>query len=337
MIGRGFSKRKLGEVSWATISIILLVVSIAVLVLIFIQLNSSVSSEREACATSALLRGTVPEVGGLTPKDYIDLNCKTRKVCISYSSKGNCSDFKGSKFETVKISGIDRTAKENQIRQALAREMADCWNMMGEGNLEVFSREFTSSSYSAATVICSRIAFDSNIVGPTDLTGPSDPKYIPSISGMNNYLLTHKVPGKNISYWDYFRGTPDGDTLSRIAGPNIIQTNSDVMDLRKETAVIYIEFNGNSAGLKIGQLIGGGLALLASAKGKAKVPSTLGGSLFFASILAGGNLGDSFYNNYVGSLDGLKSISGLFFVDYSQEGFEKLSFNKDEMYIASKA
>ena len=165
--------RKKGQISNTVIGLILLLVSLAIIIAIFVNLNSSVSVDREACHTSVVLKGTVPDIGGANVKNAISLNCQTKKLCISALSKGNCSDQFGKSFETLTVTGTT-DEKGKAILQAVAREMADCWNMMGEGKLSVFSREVSSNDapYAAAAVICTRIVFDNSITGNIGLVGP---------------------------------------------------------------------------------------------------------------------------------------------------------------------
>jgi hypothetical protein len=323
----GLFLEKKGEASWALISIIILLVSLAVLIGVFINLNNSVSAQREACHTSAVLKGTVPDVGGVNVKNAISLNCVTKKVCVSTESKGQCTEQFGEKFETIKVSGTNEE-KQKQILQLLAREMADCWNMMGEGKLVVFSREVLGdgSSYSAAASICTRIAFDETILDGED--------QVTQVSGLNNYLLTHKVPGKQVSYWDYFRDTLEGDTLAKMTGEKFIQeSEKDILDLKVERAIMYTEFKAN----EIGSIIGGSITgLTYGAIAKGKVFSSLGLKAGLGVVIAGSWIGDKAYLNFLSETDGKESVPGLFMIEYTKEGFDNWVKDNKYFYIGSK-
>ncbi len=327
---------KKGEASWVLISMIILIVSLAILVLVFIQFNNSVSAQREACRTSVILRGTIPDVdptGGTNIKDAISLNCYTKKVCVSAFSKGTCSNF-GKDFETVKVSG-NLEEKKKQILQEVSREMADCWNLMGEGKLAVFSREVSDkgSTYTAAGVICTRIAFDNSITGAENVE-KDVAKDITSVPGLNNYFFTHKVPGRNISYWDFFRNAPAGDTLNKIAGSNFVP--KDDLDLLNEKSIMYVEFKASEMGRVIGTEVGVAATVIGAIYSKGKSLSFMGGAGNLVGIAAASWVGDEIYKTLLGEMDKESSVSGLFLFDYSRRGFSGLDFNKGDFYLANK-
>jgi len=124
-------------------------------------------AEKEACRSSVVLRST--QIAQLA----IPLNCKTKEVTIT---------------------SID----ENKIKSEIAREMYDCWDMLGQGKIDFFGESawkiVSLGTAQSSCIICSRIKFDENVQK--------------KISGVDidNYLASANVPGKDFTYLEYFSG-----------------------------------------------------------------------------------------------------------------------------------
>ncbi|MBS3164478.1 hypothetical protein J4439_03530 [Candidatus Woesearchaeota archaeon] len=71
------------------------------------------------------------------------------------------------------------------LQATIADSMVDCWQMFGEGNLELFDTK--DASFCA---VCSRLEFEQ----PT------------ALPGFTRYLMAHNPPGKDVSYFEYFKG-----------------------------------------------------------------------------------------------------------------------------------
>ena len=67
-------------------------------------------------------------------KNVVPLKCATEKVCISDKSKGECSEF-----ETTKGITKVKVEKVADVEKLVSQKMVDCWTMMGEGKVSIFS------------------------------------------------------------------------------------------------------------------------------------------------------------------------------------------------------
>ena len=190
---KGIKNTKLGEITTSQIvMIILLVVGFAIIIFFIIQLAWSGQVNEQVCHESVVLRGTLPSV----TQGYIPLKCMTDKVCITSSTFGSCSAFEGVKGVTkVRISSDNEKARKD-IERTITQEIYNCWTMMGEGKLSLFSQAL-AQTYGIGTVyptcmLCSRIAFDA---ASLEKTGVDLSKI-----DVLEYMMSHKVPGKNVSY-----------------------------------------------------------------------------------------------------------------------------------------
>ncbi len=324
---------KKGDVNWFIVSLIIVILSFAVIVLVLVRFNFTSGVDRAACTESAIFRGAITEK--LDAKDLVSLNCKTKRICVTTNkvSDGDCDSGLGSKFVTYRVSGTNEEIS-NSIKMVLAREMAECWNTLGEGNLQIFNREigdksilnFLGNPFNGKIIVCSRVMFDESITNR-----------IPSVSGMNNYLLSHKVPGKQISYWDYLRNANDGDTLQMINGDPIVGADvQDDINLAEQKAIFYLESSPTQMGEAIGAVAGTaattlllgsfngagfkGVSVLGRISGLGTISSNLliyGGVSYYS-----GKLADTAFRNFVApGLEDSSSVSGVFLTDYSIEGF----------------
>lgn len=348
---------KKGEISSGMlVGIIIVVVTLVILILIFINLIEVDNVDRETCKLSSIMRGAIPEGELISQtKELVKLNCKTKKVCVtteSWPSKGRCEEVFGTKekYVTYRIEKNNREKAELQIMAVLAREMADCWDMLGRGNLGIFARELTfTQTFSVAAVICSRIHFDRTI---TEDLG------IKEVVGFNKYLLTHKVPNEEISYFDFLRNAYHGETMSLIFDTKNDFSQEDlnnVISLTNTKAVLYVEATSSSMGSILGKVTGGLIGFLIPAKvAKGAVYKIAGkGGLVFLKkrgltyalkILSpsflGGSIGDIvqryYMNKEYGWPEDANFVSSIFLIDYTPEGFEKFR-EVDGFAIASYA
>jgi hypothetical protein len=179
------------------ISMILLIMGFVVLLIFYFNMGGTGEIDRTICHESVLLRATLPSI----IENYVPLKCKTNKICITSGklndllplSKG-CEDFKGEKG----ITNV-RVSNEDQIAQIYAQEMLACWETLGEGKASLFNQyapqTFGIGSVYPTCVICTRIALDKEKV--------KLPNFDLSKVDVSKYMLTHKIPGKNISYFEY--------------------------------------------------------------------------------------------------------------------------------------
>ncbi len=275
--------------------------------------------DREVCHQSVILRATAPDTF-LGTKDYVPLKCNTRKVCITedFFGKGDCEEFAGEEYDKARISG-DKEEKERKIKMFLAREIADCWTMMGEGKVQIFTREMRETSN---CVICSRIAFDDELK-----------EDIGEIRGLEKYILTHKVPNKDISYWEFLTHSSHIPSYS---------AESDVYSM-DEKAIVFMEIGEGTLTSWIPEIGGAGGGCFLGAKVGAAIGSIVPG----AGTAAGGFIGclgaatvgwyggheiaekleETDLDDILGGEDGFNNArykSGNFFIDYDVENLKEL-------------
>jgi hypothetical protein len=187
---------KKGEMtSKQIISIILLVVGFGIILVFLLAYPWGETINRETCHESVIIRATSPQL----TQSYVPLKCKEAKFCITSKliGKGDCDEFKNEEGVT-KV----RVSSKEDIEKFLAREYIDCWTMMGEGKISLFSQYF-ADNYGfglvyPTCVICSRIAFDETSLN----ANVKDWKNI----DVANYMATRKAPGQEVSYNDFLGG-----------------------------------------------------------------------------------------------------------------------------------
>lgn len=158
--------------------IIILVISFAIILLFLWRLNPGEETDKQICRESVLLRSQEIFKKG-------NLDCHTNYVCISGGDE--CKSFNPS--TTIKVDGTNK----EEITEAIAKEMADCWWMFGEGKVD-YSGEIEINGIIETIKgcgICSVIKFDEKI----------SVSEIPYEEFYN--LINKPMQGKTISYIDY--------------------------------------------------------------------------------------------------------------------------------------
>lgn len=305
----GNIKNKKGEMSSKmVVSMILLIAAFGILLIVYFKLNPGGEINREVCHNSVVFKMTLPESKLVEPKDAINLRCKTRKVCITDKTigKGECSDELGVEYDTIRVSK-DKVKQEKEIKMFVAREMADCWAMMGEGKGQIFSREITSKE---TCVVCSRISFDKSIKGNTK-----------EIIGLGEYLTSYKVPNKEISYWNF---------LNSGAGEGRFDKNLDKFSTSQK-AIVFEEagsstifswasgFLGGSSGAIIGTKLG---AIFGSIVIPAPIVGTAVGSAL--GFIGGGIVGAISGSEFNDRFQGAEYASSWIFLDYDKSKISEL-------------
>jgi hypothetical protein len=329
-------KNKKAEISVGMIiGLVVVVMTFGILALVYSNIMWSTDFDREVCSISAKTRGTITErlaLDAVKAKDIIPIKCKTKLICVTtntWPKKGECGDVFGTlegKFVTYRIKDKDA---ENQIKTLMAREMADCWDMLGRGHLAIFNREFTTEkSIGAVAIICSRIHFDKTI---TEGLG------IKEISEMNRYLLTHKVPNHEVSYWDFLRNSYHGETMAILSGPSIKGTGMEFdfyttkTPIDKTKAIIFLEARPTLAGAIVGGLGGGLVGTIGGGLIGGPKVAIFGGS---ALTIAGAIIGDEvqkWFNTNQGMFPDGTTASGIFLTDYTLEGFREIKDKEEKM------
>ncbi len=129
------------------VTIIILIVSFAVILFFIFKLNLGETTNKEICHNSVVLKGQSELVSG-------PLDCKTNYLCIS--GGGECEEINPS--STVEI----EASNKDEFMEALAEEMSDCWFTFGEGKID-YAGIAVGNKEKASCAICSIMAFDSEI------------------------------------------------------------------------------------------------------------------------------------------------------------------------------
>jgi len=296
-----FKKNKNGQMtSSQLVKIILLIVGFAILILVFANIGWTEEIDRETCHASVILRGTLPDTFNL--KNLPSLKCQTAKFCITNKvfGKGDCEEeFGDGEFEAVRI-GKDKT--EEEINRFIARELASCWAMMGEGKVQIFTREKTTEKRCS---VCSRIAFDKSLKG--DLGG--------EVKGLGNYLLTREVPNQNVSYWKFLTGGVSSETYNE---------NLDGFPTEEKAIVFFEVANTNIAnwlGAGAGGVAGLAFGILFPPAGIA-----IGTLSFVTGIIVGEHYGEKVGDKILER----KFHTGWSFIDYKGDNLKKLGCSSFE-------
>ncbi|MEX0932665.1 MAG: hypothetical protein WDZ77_01015 [Candidatus Pacearchaeota archaeon] len=137
---------KKGELTTQQIVLlIILITSFIVILFFFFRLNLQEQTQKEICHNSVVLKSNSKIASGF-------LDCRTNYLCISSGS--SCESINPT--QTIKISSSGNE-KRNEVFEALAKEMSDCWWQFGEGKLD-YAGGSTESSVNYA--LCSIVEFD---------------------------------------------------------------------------------------------------------------------------------------------------------------------------------
>jgi len=232
------------------IILVILVVSFAVILLFYYAFDWKGGIDKEACHQSVIYKATVPD---LLEKKAIEipLNCQTEKICISESSKkGACDgDYLGEKYEIINLKETDENKRNNEINQIIADKLYDCWWMMGQGKVQLYSRDFSQKK---TCVICTRIAFSKELQDKTE-----------KIPGLLRYLSSpyNKIPNSEQTYWMFLTNSNSNFIYGYVKEMDFITT--------KPHAIVFAELNDGAWAnwVSRGTLTVGGAALAGAAIG----------------------------------------------------------------------
>lgn len=151
-------KNRKGEITTKQIvTLIILILSFSVILFLIFRLDLGQITNEEICRNSVVLKGESKlGIGGT-------LDCRTSYICIS--GGGDCEGINPTK--TIEISSKDDDEKKNEVMNALAEEMASCWNQFGEGEIDYGGG---GAEHRVQYAICSTIAFDENVQGKVSIT-----------------------------------------------------------------------------------------------------------------------------------------------------------------------
>lgn len=186
---------KKGDISVGVfVTTALIIAGFGILLYFGYQAITTGQADKEVCHQTVVLRATSPQIG----QNYVPLKCKTEKICVTTGLfAGKCTDFGSEKGITyAKVKSVE------DVEKLVAQSIIDCYSMMGEGKVSIFS-QYIAQTYGLGSVypsciMCSRIAFDKEKLGKAGI----------DLSTMDlvNYMRTHLLPGKDVTYYDYLAG-----------------------------------------------------------------------------------------------------------------------------------
>lgn len=267
--------------------VILLIAAFCIVLFLYYQFNWKGTMNKQTCHNSVVLRATSPTFQGSKVLE-VPLRCETNKICIAKEKQQRCSSAYGDKTQ------VDTRVVKNQmdVKRIVADAIFDCWAMMGEGKLDVFSREFTLKGYSVSCVECAKIAFDDSI--------KNDSKF-DYITQFVNYLFTERVQGADINYSEYLFGNKEPPRQNNIGAIDQFTTN-------KSYSIIFVEYDRTTlpeyVGGVLSNVIGHGLLAYFTGGSAYKYlgisgTAVLTGTLWWAGSELGGLMGSFIGDKYV--------------------------------------
>lgn len=233
----GLNRKGEDSTTWTIITAILIILAFAGL---FVWIGGGFktfageNTERDICRLSALQKAKY-QVGQKQLLDA-DLICPTRNV--------NILDRKDEK-----INGEINIIAKNQddVKSAIADEMYDCWYKFGNGQVDFATNsDFFRLYGDKVCLACSDIRFGNNLLSSTAIGN--------RIDHFEDYLANTKVPGRDITYWEYFGGRLDSDKPEiniKLDEPQVVVYNV----VKQGTFKKFFVLSG-------GALAGGGIAAL---------------------------------------------------------------------------
>jgi hypothetical protein len=327
-------KFKKGELSSSVaVGLILLVMGAVLILIIYSTIDWTGDTNRQVCHASVVMRGALPKIANSA--GIVSLNCQTQKVCITASAgllskflgkEGRCEDS-FSQEESVTLVKVDSL---KEIEKYISRQSLKCWNMMGEGKLSLYSHFWEDLGLgikSPDCFICNQIAFDDSILK----SGISLDKL-----DVLDYMIGHKIPEGNLSYFQYFGGKVDPGANIEIKEYNsedeLVEFSLDDLESAKPRevneplAIVFSQISSPSVGsvAKTGATAAGGLLVTSGSVpfiGKSLVVKGAGlllakPALVVAAFALGGLAGSIGANRYITAGYCAKVTSG----DSSRDG-----------------
>lgn len=249
-------KFKRGELTTQQIiTLIILLVSFAVILFLLFRLNLGGESNKEICHNSVVLKAN-PAL----PADSVTLDCDRTYICVT--EDGSCEGMYNPIVEKVKT--LD------EVYEVLANEMSDCWWMFGEGKVKYISDTVLERNYCS---ICSQILFDdslNNIEGIEDSIDKNE---------LYEYLANNEVK-EGTTYSEYFFGTNDVESLKQ----SIIDEGAST-DLSFGEIVVGEQYY---VVMGIISQIGNTYKWIAAGVGVLALPVILSGSFVYGAVIAAG-------------------------------------------------
>lgn len=207
---RFYKRYKKGAVeSYFVVTVVLAIVGfIAVLFFAVNKTGFQDYGNDEVCKLSVLTRATTPA----NAQSYVPLKCSTKKTCLTQDKE--CGQFAGEDKVVREKLPDDRDAAARKIEEIHAKAMYDCWNMMGQGKLDLFgsfAERFGGDSAKPTCVICSRVAIDKNV--PIEVLQKVD---------INRYMENTPVSEGGLTYLQALANDKGARSFVRLKTPDEI-------------------------------------------------------------------------------------------------------------------
>jgi hypothetical protein len=209
-------------------SISLVLIGFIILIVFLVGLDVEDISYDESCRLSVLSRGSLP-VGSA---DYVPLKCSTKKICIYNDGfDKTCANFIGEKnIIYIKVPD-DKIEAKKIIEKTVVENMYNCWDIMGQGKIDLFgglSQKLSLSSAQPTCFICSRIAisnaFENNNLGKEILDSVNFNEYMENNipSGASENYISLMSDGKTNTYSNVAVNLPNTVTSSKDISENTL-------------------------------------------------------------------------------------------------------------------
>ncbi len=240
----GLNKKGEDSTTWTIITAILIILAFAGL---FVWIGGGFktfaggATDTEICRLSVLQKAKYKI--GETPILDTDLRCPTKNLNILY---GKDEKIRGEENIVAK--------SQNDVKRAIADEMFDCWYKFGNGEVDFVKGRFDLGD-DKTCFVCTDIRFGKNLVSSTAIGN--------RIDNFEDYLSQTGIPGRDITYWEYFGG--------RIEAENN-QPNINIKLDEPQTVVFAVVKEGTwerwltEAGVSLG-VVGSGLLFFSGPPG----------------------------------------------------------------------
>jgi hypothetical protein len=182
---------KKGELtSKQIVTLTILVLSFVIILFLFFQLDLGETTKREICHNSVVLASKSKGFSS-------SLDCRTNYLCISGGEE--CEGFSSDK--TISVDLEDNKKAKEIIMSTIADEMADCWWMFGEGDIEDF---VFGERWKYHCAICSQIKFDSVLQDSSiDISAEDLINFLGSASNEDGVIYsTYLYPSLEVDFVD---------------------------------------------------------------------------------------------------------------------------------------
>ena len=210
-----------------------------VVILFFIfKLQPESTADDEVCHNSVIMKKNSIFAG----QSSTPLNCRREYVCIT--TDGKCEGL--SNPEIIEVKNAD------ELYNALAEKMSDCWWMFGEGKIDYVGGELTKNNYCS---ICSQILFDPSLKKLDEFKEVDISK-----EEVYKYMGRTKMSSDGVTYLEYLFGTKTWEDFSSLVQTKELNNFGEIEIGKQYFIIMGITSNVGQqwtvGGSAIGSLIG---------------------------------------------------------------------------------